>query len=120
MDRLDAIKIFVRGGGERKFLSSRARTWRGAAVSKQVASLEAHLGAQKNHRWDRGASFNISSAISQSACAGLACAMGATIDGHALFYTMTKNPAPAMVAGWRDGLNCTFKTVKNMRPAGYC
>jgi hypothetical protein len=67
-----------------------------------------------------GASFNISSAIGQSACAGPACAMGATIDGIALFYAMTKNPAPAMVAGWRDGLNCTFKTVKNMRPAGYC
>jgi hypothetical protein len=46
--------------------------------------------------------------------------MGATIDGIALFYAMTKNPAPAMVAGWRDGLNCTFKTVKNVRPAGYC
>jgi hypothetical protein len=71
------------------------------------------------HR-DQGASFNISSAISQSACAGLACAMGATIDGIALFYAVTKNPAPAMVAGWCDGLNCTFKTVKNMRPASYC
>ena len=58
MDRLDAIKIFVRVVESGSFFSSRARTWRGAArVSKQVASLEAHLGAQLLMRTSRNLSL---------------------------------------------------------------
>jgi hypothetical protein len=46
--------------------------------------------------------------------------MGTTINGIVLLQAMPKYPAPAMVAGGCERLNCAFEAVENMRPAGYC
>lgn len=55
MDRLDAIKLFVRVAESGSFSAvAREANIGQPAVSKQVAALEAHLGAQLMHRTSRG------------------------------------------------------------------
>jgi DNA-binding transcriptional LysR family regulator len=58
MDRLDAIKIFVRVVESGSFSAAARELGVGQpAVSKQVASLEAHLGAQLLMRTSRNLSL---------------------------------------------------------------
>jgi hypothetical protein len=41
--------------------------------------------------------------------------MSAAVDSLVLLRTMPNYPAPAVWASWGQGMNCTFKTIKDMR-----
>ena len=44
--------------------------------------------------------------------------MGATIDRIVLLHAMPKYPAPTVLTGRRDALNCALETVERVRLAG--
>ena len=41
--------------------------------------------------------------------------MSAAVDSLVLLRTMPNYPGPAVWASWGQGMNCAFKTIKDMR-----
>ena len=41
--------------------------------------------------------------------------MSAAVDSFVLLRTMPNYPAPAVWTSWSQGMNCAFKTIKDMR-----